>query len=117
MKTKLFIIATVIAVLFTSCVQKTHKQTVKFSVDAKGIKNVKTVGLRGQSPLSWDYDLTMEIAKNSTYEATIIFETGYKYVDYKYTINNEYETDIQENRKLFFEDSKTTIVADKINVK
>ena len=53
MKTKLAITALLFSLLLTSCVQKSYKKTVVFTLDASEIKNIKKVGLRGNDkPLS-----------------------------------------------------------------
>ena len=53
MKNIVTIIAIAFSLLVTSCVQKTYKKTVVFTVDASEIKNVKKVGIRGKDkPLS-----------------------------------------------------------------
>ena len=104
-----FILALVFLSL-VSCVQKSYKQKVHFFVDVKGIKNVKTVGLRGKKPLSWQEDLAMNIGKDSIYEQTVVYDTGYKFAEFKCTVNGDYEFQDQENRKVYFDDDKTTEV-------
>ena len=100
----------IVFLTLASCVQKSYKQTVHFFVDVKGIKNVKTVGLRGKNPLSWQQDLDMKIGKDSIYEQTVVFDTGYKFAEFKFTVNGEYEFQDQENRKVYFDEDKNTEV-------
>ena len=62
-----------------------------FNLDVKGIKNIKKVGLRGEKPLGWNFYTEMKLGKDSIYSAIIDFESGYKFVQYKFTINEEFE--------------------------
>jgi hypothetical protein len=69
MKTTVAIITLLLALLVTSCVQKSYKKTVVFTLDASKLKDIKKVGIRGNDkPLSWDYDTEIkEIKKDSPY--------------------------------------------------
>jgi hypothetical protein len=107
--------ASAIILFASSCVQKTHLQTVIFKLNAKGIKNVATVGLRGEKPLQWNQDTAMTSGSDSMYTAKVVFKTGYKFVQYKYTLNGEFELKDQENRKIYFDPSKTTMVQNDFN--
>ena len=92
-----------LSLITTSCVQKSYKRTVNFIVDVSKIDNIKSVGIRGEKPLDWNYDTEMiEIKKDSLYKATITFETGYKFVEMKFTVNGDYELKDKPNRKIIF---------------
>jgi putative oxidoreductase len=91
-----------------SCVQESHLRTVVFQLDVKGIKNIKTVGLRGENPLNWNSDYEMVIGKDSIYSATISGETGYLFTNVKFTINGEFELVDKPNRKVYFDTKKDT---------
>lgn len=117
MKKYLLISIVFFALTTTSCVQKSYKRTVIFNLDVKGIKNIKTVGIRGNDkPLSWDYDYAMTLGKDSIYTATITGETGYKLTEVKFTVNGDLELQDKENRKVYFEDKDRTVYESKFNV-
>jgi hypothetical protein len=64
MKTKLAIIALLLSLILTSCVQKTYQKTVVFTLDASEIKNIKIVGIKGtDKPLSWSKNCEMKTIK------------------------------------------------------
>lgn len=113
---KLFIVS-ILTISFTSCVQKSYNRTVAYQLDVKGIKNIKTVGLRGNNPLSWDSDYEMVLGKDSIYNAIVSLETGYLFTEVKFTINGEFELKDQPNRKIYFDTTKdTTFYKAKFNV-
>ena len=100
-----------------SCVQKSYRQTVVFMLDTKGIKNVKSVGVRGEDePLNWKSDLKMNLGKDSIYTATISEETGYLFSEFKFTINNDKELKDKDNRRVYFAKNGKTIYKAKFNV-
>ena len=115
---KNYIMISLLSVFFvtTSCVQKTTHQKVVFNLDVKGIKNIKKVGLRGEKPLGWNFDTEMKLGKDSIYSATIDFETGYKFVQYKFTINEEFELKDKENRRAYFNSKGITTVLEKFEI-
>ncbi|BDB52062.1 hypothetical protein [Flavobacterium ammonificans] len=117
MKKILVIIAIVFSLLVTSCVQKTYKKTVVFTLDVSEIKNVKKVGIRGnEKPLSWDYDTEMkEIKKDSLYQITITSETGYKFTEVKFVVNDTFELQNEDNRRVLFSEKDTTFFKAKFN--
>ncbi|MCZ8197897.1 MAG: hypothetical protein O9267_09850 [Flavobacterium sp.] len=117
MKNIVTIIAIVFSLLMTSCVQKTYKKTVVFSLDVSEIKNVKKVGIRGNDkPLSWDYDTEMkEIKKDSLYQITITGETGYKFTEVKFVVNDTFEFQNEDNRRVLFSEKDTTFYNAKFN--
>jgi len=117
MKTIVVITALLLSLLFTSCVQKSYKRTVVFSLDVSEIKEVKKVGIRGNDkPLSWDYDTEMkEIKKDSLYKITITGETGYKFTEVKFVINDTFEFQNEDNRRVIFSEKDTTFFKAKFN--
>ncbi|TDP60173.1 hypothetical protein [Flavobacterium dankookense] len=109
----------VVVLLFacTSCVQKTYKKTVVFTLDVSEIKNVKKVGIRGNDkPLSWDYDTEMkEIKKDTLYQVTITGETGFKFTEVKFVVNDTFELQNEDNRRVIFSKKDTTFFKAKFN--
>lgn len=109
MKTYLIILAS-IALFTTSCVQKTYKKTVVFNVDVSKIKDIKTVGIRGDKPFDWNYDNEMKaVIKDSLYTITQTFETGYKFVEVKFTVNGNFELAEKDNRRVYFGEGEKTV--------
>lgn len=95
----------------SSCVQKTKNHVITFYIDVSGIKNIKTVGIRGvEKPFSWDSDLEMEvIKKDSIYKKSVEIKTGRLCTEIKFTINGDFELKDKENRKVYFNPNGTTI--------
>ncbi len=113
------IISIGIILLFSaSCVQKSQKQTIVLNLDVSGIKNIKTVGIRGEGqPLSWDKDLEMKaVVKDSLYTITGTVETGYKFSQIKFTVNGDFELKDRPNRRVVFSDSGKTIFNAKFDI-
>lgn len=108
MKQNKLIIILLITFSIINCVQKSYKRTVVFQLDVKGIKNIKTVGLRGNNPLNWNTDYEMILGKDSLYYATLSGETGYLFTEVKFTINGEFELIDQPNRRIYFDTKKDT---------
>jgi hypothetical protein len=119
MKTIVTTIALLLTLLVTSCVQKTFKKTVVFRLNTSEIKEVKKVGIRGNDkPLSWDYDTKMkEIKKDSLYEIAVTFETGYKFTEVKFVVNDTFEFKDKENRRVLFSAKDTTFYNAKYNMR
>jgi hypothetical protein len=117
MKTKLTITAILFAVFLTSCVQKTYKKTVIFTLDASAIKNIKKVGIRGNDkPLSWDYDTEMKVNdKDDLYKIIATFETGYQFTEVKFAVNDTLEFQNKDNRRVVFSEKDTTYIKAKFN--
>ena len=119
MKISLYIAATLLLFLSTSCVQKTKKRIVIFTLDVSKVDTIKNVGIRGQeNPLSWNKDFAMkEIVKDSLYQVTIEGETGRICSEFKFSINDKLELDGKENRKVYFDakndTTKVSIIFDK----
>lgn len=110
MRTLLKISILLLCVLMTSCVQKTYKRTVVYTLDVSKIKNIKKVGIRGNDkPLSWDKDTEMKaIKKDSLYQTTITSYTGYKFTEVKFVVNEQFELENKENRRVIFDTKKDT---------
>lgn len=107
----------VVAFAVTSCVQKTYQRKVIFNLDVKGMKNVYKVGLRGENkPLNWNQDLEMKIGKDSIYTTTVTFETGYKFAQFKFVVNDNFEFQDQDNRRIYFKETGATVVNARFNV-
>jgi hypothetical protein len=98
------------ALLAQSCVQKTYNKTVVFTLNTAKIKNIETVGLRGaEKPLSWETDLPLTVVKkDSLYQVTTTYLTGYKFTEVKFVINGTFELRDQPNRRVTFAASDTT---------
>ena len=69
----------IFGLLTFSCVQESYNQIVTVVLDVSAIKDIKTVGVRGNGkPLSWDEDFEMKpLVKDSLYTATFSGKTGY----------------------------------------
>jgi hypothetical protein len=119
MKTILAISVCIFSLFLTSCVQKTVKKTVVFRLNTSEIKEVKKVGIRGKDkPLSWDYDSEMKtIQKDSLYEITVTFETGYQFTEVKFVVNDAFEFQNEDNRKVVFSEKDTCYYNAKFNHK
>lgn len=119
MKIILTITAALLLLLSASCVQKTQKRIVVFTLDVSKVDSIKKVGVRGQeNPLSWDKDYQMkEIVKDSLYQVTIVGETGRICSEFKFSINEKLELEGKENRKIYFstktDTTKASFVFDK----
>ncbi len=101
-----------ISILFcNSCVQPSIKKTIVVKLDVKGIKGIQTVGVLGSAkPLSWRNSLELlPIIKDSLYTTTFSIETGYKFIETKFSINDKLELDSKENRRIYFSDKDTII--------
>ncbi|MCF6128284.1 hypothetical protein L1S35_01265 [Flavobacterium sp. AS60] len=76
---KTIIKTTMLLILMTGCVQKSYKRLVVVTLDVSKVKDVQSVGIRGEGkPLSWESDYPMqEVVKDSLYKAIITINTGY----------------------------------------
>ncbi len=94
----------------TGCVQKTYQKTVVFELDVSQLKNIETVGIRGDDqPLSWNNSTAMTaIKKDTTYTVTTTFVTGYKFTEVKFTVNDEFELKGKDNRRINFSEKDIT---------
>ena len=102
----------------SSCVQKSYDRTVVLMLDVSGIKDIKSVGIRGnEKPFSWDYDTEMEVfKKDSLYKKTFTIKTGYLFTELKFTVNGDFELKEKDNRKIYFNQAGTTIYNAKFDV-
>jgi hypothetical protein len=118
MKNNTLLIITIAVLTLTSCLQKSSKKTIIVKLNVEGIKNIQTVGIRGnEKPLSWDYDMELKpIIKDSLYLATFSLVTGYKFTEAKFTVNGQFELKEKNNRKILFSDKDTTVFEAKFDV-
>jgi hypothetical protein len=102
----------------TSCVQKSNKKTVVLKLNVQGIRNIQSVGIRGnEKPLSWNYDMELKpIIKDTLYTATFSLVTGYKFTEAKFTVNGQFELNEKDNRKIMFSSKDTTVYEAKFDV-
>ncbi|MDI6048561.1 hypothetical protein QLS31_01815 [Flavobacterium sp. XS2P24] len=119
MKTPVAIIVLLLTLLVTSCMQKSYKKTIVFTLDTSELKNSKKVGIRGNDkPLSWDYNTKMkEIKKDSLYEIAVTFKTGYKFTEVKFVVNDTIEFKDKDNRRILFSEKDTTFYNAKYNMR
>lgn len=110
MKTKTILLALLLSLFLTNCVQKTVKRTVVFSLNTANMAEIKKVGIKGKDkPFSWDYATEMKIIKkDSLYELTTTFETGYTFTEVKFMVNDSLEFNDQDNRRVDFAAADTT---------
>lgn len=115
---KLFTTVFLFSIIINGCVQKSYKKTLVLQLHTEGMKNIKTVGVRGEGkPLSWRNDLAMmPLKKDSLYTATVTIITGYKYGEIKFTINGEFELEKKDDRKVYFNDKDTTVYEATFNI-
>ena len=115
---KYLILSLLIALTFTSCVQKSYNRKVELLLDVSALKNIKSVGIRGnEKPFSWDYDTEMEVVKkDSLYKKTFTINTGYLFTELKFTVNGDFELKDKDNRKIYFNQAGTTIYKAKFDV-
>ncbi|MFY7964795.1 MAG: hypothetical protein ACOVO1_07845, partial [Chitinophagaceae bacterium] len=109
MKNKI-ILAIIIAVVTTSCVQQAFLKTVMVTLTVHNKKDIKSVGIRGNcNPLSWDNDYAMkELIKDSIYTATVQTMTAYKFGEIKFVVDGDWELKEQPNRRINFSDKSDT---------
>ena len=110
MKTKTILLTLVLSLFLTNCVQKTIKKTVVFRLNIANMAEIKKVGIKGKDkPFSWDYATEMKIIKkDSLYELTTAFETGYTFTEVKFMVNDSLEFNNQDNRRVDFATTDTT---------
>ncbi len=101
---------TAIMMLMSSCVQKSYKRVVVITLDVSKVKNIQSVGIRGEGkPLSWESDYPMqELVKDSLYKAVITTETCYLFAEAKCTVNGNFELQNKPNRRIVFDTKKDT---------
>ncbi len=101
------------ALLITSCVQKQYLKSVLVKVDARGVENVKSIGIKGDfTNPRWKTEIPMTDDDNDgIFEATLSQETAVYNVEFKFVKNGEiYELIGKPNRVLQFEYKPETIV-------
>ena len=105
-----------VALLITSCVQKAKSKTITVKVDMNGIENPTKVGIRGNSPLSWDQTTYLNDADgDGIYEDTFSVYAANNDVEFKFVNNDtEFELKDQNNRSLSFEYKPETITYEAI---
>ena len=109
-------IATLIILItfaFTNCVQKEYEKKVTFIVDANGVENIESLGIRGDFlPNKWrkSYPLT-DKNKDGIYEVTFNEKTAVYGITFKFVKNGvDYELKDEENRQIVFEYKPEIIV-------
>jgi putative oxidoreductase len=110
MKNYSIILLCLLLLLIPGCVQKSYTKTVVLTLKVSDIKDIKSVGIRGEGkPLSWDNDYEMkQVVKDSLYSATVTAVTGYKFEEIKFTVNGDFELKEQPDRRVVFSDKDTT---------
>lgn len=109
---KTLIITIVIACLgLAGCVQPSYDKPVKVILTVSGKKNIETVGIRGKGkPLSWKEDLPLKVViPDSVYEGTFTIHTGYKFLEAKFVVDEAFELENADNRRINFAEKDTTI--------
>lgn len=101
---------TAVLMLMSSCVQKSYKRVVVVTLDVSKVKNIESVGIRGEGqPLSWENDYPMQtVVKDSLYKAVITTKTGYLFIEGKCTVNGNFELQNKPNRRITFDTKKDT---------
>ena len=117
MKMTTTFIAFLVFICLTSCVQKTHLKIVVFRLNTTNMGAIEKVGIKGKDkPFSWDYATQMKtIKKDSLYELTTTFETGYNFTEIKFMVNDSLEFDNEENRRVVFSPKDSTFFMAKFN--
>jgi PBP1b-binding outer membrane lipoprotein LpoB len=110
MKAKISISLLLMAFSISSCVQKTYNRVVVVTLDVSKVKDVQSVGIRGEGkPLSWNEDYPMEaVVKDSLYKAVLTAKTGYLFAEAKFTVNGNFELQDKPNRRINFDTKKDT---------
>lgn len=113
MKNKI-IVAIVVALVATGCVQKSYTHTIKILLTINNKKGIKKVGVRGGenqgNPLNWNSDLPMnEVIKDSLYTTTFEIQSGYTFAEIKFVVDDVWELKDQPNRRITFNDKNDTI--------
>lgn len=98
-------------------VQPATSQKVTYQLNVSGVKNIASVGIRGSdNPLNWEQNLELQpIVKDSLYQATVTYKTGYRFTQVKFLVNNQIELEGQDNRKVFFDTGGATLVLARYN--
>ncbi|MFN4006273.1 MAG: hypothetical protein ACK4HE_02060 [Chitinophagaceae bacterium] len=97
-------------VVAMACVQKTHKKTVVYQLLTPNNTGIEKVSIKGSDqPLSWQQDTVLNtVVKDSLYTITITTETGYKFTEVKFLVNDVLELEGKDNRRVVFAAGDTT---------
>ncbi len=100
-----------VALIVSSCVQKTRTVTVEYHLHVSKLKNIKSVAIRGgDKPLSWESDFAMQpIKPDSLYKCYVTYKTGYKFTEVKFVVDDTFELANSPNRKIVFSARDTTV--------
>lgn len=106
----IFVMLLLFTFCITGCVQKTYRRIVVCTLAVNQPIAVEQAGIRGSDqPLNWQEDYKMEVVKkDSLYKAVFVINTGYTFTELKFTVNNEFELEKEENRKIIFNTGDTT---------
>ena len=112
MKNYIKTIAFVFSLSIMSCVQEEHDKTVIFYLDMNGVKNVNTVGIRGNFlPKKWKETVPMTDKNNDgIYEFSVSRKTAAYAIEFKFVKNDtKFELTDKSNREIVFEYKPETI--------
>lgn len=117
MKTLKFVLAALVIVFLSSCVQETHKKTIHFKLDMNAVENPLNVGVRGGSnPLSWRETLMFTDDNNDgVYEGSIELQSASYDIEFKFVNqHNNFELEDKNNRTITFDYKPETIIYEAI---
>ena len=106
MKNLIYVIALMVIVSLSSCVQEEHQKTIQFQVDMNGVENVNQVGIRGDfTDRRWQQTIPLsDENKDGIYEVSLTDTTAVYGIEFKFVLNgNDYELKDQKNREIVFE--------------
>ena len=105
MNTRLFLILLSLMVFTASCVQQSHQKVVKVILDMRAVENPNRVGIRGQSPLSWEETTFLEDQDDDgIFEGEFEFYTAVNQIEFKFVNqDSQFELDDEPNRTISFE--------------
>ena len=112
MKSLILTLAILSIFLFSNCVQETHLKTLIFKVDMSNVENIIDPSVHGQftSP-SWEVAVPLSDEDNDgIYEATAQVKAAQYSIQFKFSNNNEYELEGQNNRFVTLEYKPETII-------
>lgn len=103
--------------IIASCVQPTVTREITFTLSADGLPPGSVASLRGgDKPLSWQQDMPMQLDSIAgEYRLKVAIVTGYRFTEYKYVVNGEFEFQNGANRKVMFNNDKVIILKDAFN--
>ena len=106
MKNLIYVIALMVIVSLSSCVQEEHQKTIQFQVDMNGTENVNQVGIRGDfTDRRWQQTIPLsDENKDGIFEVSLTDTTAVYGIEFKFVLNgNDYELKGQKNREIVFE--------------